>query len=203
MPLVTCPDCASEISSLAPSCPKCGRPAPFDATPDPPSGITDSTGHAKRTAGGPWILGCAVAIVAVLGLFALVGMVGHSGSPGGTQTDASKPSSGEIPCSPVMQTSADALNLIDREVARTTGATITVSQTSCRRIGPNQDAAEILTKLTPARMNCQAGAPVHMGKTLALVSASCRTTEGLMNFGIGYESATGEMVLVVNGLSRK
>ena len=28
MALVTCPDCAQEVSDSAPSCPKCGRPTP-------------------------------------------------------------------------------------------------------------------------------------------------------------------------------
>jgi DNA-directed RNA polymerase subunit RPC12/RpoP len=27
MPLVTCPDCGTEVSDQAPACPKCGRPA--------------------------------------------------------------------------------------------------------------------------------------------------------------------------------
>ncbi len=26
MPLITCPDCSSQVSDAAPSCPKCGRP---------------------------------------------------------------------------------------------------------------------------------------------------------------------------------
>jgi len=45
MPLQTCPDCEGKVSSLAPSCPHCGRPAPFaaveedvreDESPSPP-----------------------------------------------------------------------------------------------------------------------------------------------------------------------
>ncbi len=26
MPLITCPDCSSQVSDAAPACPKCGRP---------------------------------------------------------------------------------------------------------------------------------------------------------------------------------
>lgn len=29
MPLVTCPDCAAQVSDAAPSCPQCGKPAPL------------------------------------------------------------------------------------------------------------------------------------------------------------------------------
>lgn len=33
MPLVPCPDCNEQISTLAPACPRCGRPSEQVATP--------------------------------------------------------------------------------------------------------------------------------------------------------------------------
>jgi hypothetical protein len=34
MPLITCPDCQTQVSDAAPACPKCGRPmADADAAP--------------------------------------------------------------------------------------------------------------------------------------------------------------------------
>lgn len=44
MALLRCPDCEGKVSDLAPACPHCGRPAPFDA----PSGGDDAD-HAVST----------------------------------------------------------------------------------------------------------------------------------------------------------
>jgi uncharacterized membrane protein YdbT with pleckstrin-like domain len=36
MPVITCPDCGREVSTLASSCPHCGRPSPAAGTPSAP-----------------------------------------------------------------------------------------------------------------------------------------------------------------------
>lgn len=33
MPVISCPDCGRDVSTLAPACPHCGRPSPAAATP--------------------------------------------------------------------------------------------------------------------------------------------------------------------------
>lgn len=44
MALLRCPDCEGKVSDLAPSCPHCGRPAPFDIPSD-----EDDAGHTVST----------------------------------------------------------------------------------------------------------------------------------------------------------
>lgn len=45
MPLITCPDCESEISDTAPTCPRCGRP-----TRRPAVQTIEQTGKPWKTA---------------------------------------------------------------------------------------------------------------------------------------------------------
>ena len=42
MPVIACPDCGREVSTLAPACPHCGRPSPAGLTqlPEPPAHTT-------------------------------------------------------------------------------------------------------------------------------------------------------------------
>ncbi|MGZ7032784.1 MAG: zinc ribbon domain-containing protein, partial [Thermoanaerobaculia bacterium] len=37
MPVIACPDCGHDVSTLAPVCPHCGRPSPAGTTPMPAS----------------------------------------------------------------------------------------------------------------------------------------------------------------------
>jgi hypothetical protein len=65
MPLITCPDCAKEISDLAPACPNCGRPA------IPPQVAADRQKQKKREEANrynliSWLL-FALAVLALLG----------------------------------------------------------------------------------------------------------------------------------------
>ena len=46
MPVVACPDCGKDVSTLAPSCPHCGRPSPAGTTPitaPPPRPVVEET----------------------------------------------------------------------------------------------------------------------------------------------------------------
>ncbi|MDQ3282450.1 MAG: PH domain-containing protein [Acidobacteriota bacterium] len=39
MPVITCPDCGRDVSTLATACPHCGRPSPAGMVPPPASGM--------------------------------------------------------------------------------------------------------------------------------------------------------------------
>ena len=39
MPVIACPDCGRDVSTLAPTCPHCGRPSPAATTPILPSAL--------------------------------------------------------------------------------------------------------------------------------------------------------------------
>ena len=46
MPVIACPDCGKDVSTLAPVCPHCGRPSPAGTTPMPataPSPVKEET----------------------------------------------------------------------------------------------------------------------------------------------------------------
>jgi hypothetical protein len=83
MPLVTCPDCGSQISDAAPSCPKCGRPSALGRaspplTPGPPGGEDaprcPSCGSSHIAAGAKGVhLGKALAGGFLLGPIGLLG----------------------------------------------------------------------------------------------------------------------------------
>ena len=63
MALITCPDCGTEVSSVAASCPKCGRP--INVAPPRVSGKTEGLFMQSLN------LGCVVMIV-LAGLFLLL-----------------------------------------------------------------------------------------------------------------------------------
>jgi hypothetical protein len=71
MPLTPCPDCGREISSLAPSCIHCGRPAQQQARPEPagfaapgcPLCGTSVTHPNARTGGIVWCERCGAQLV--------------------------------------------------------------------------------------------------------------------------------------------
>lgn len=39
MPVIACPDCGRDVSTIAPTCPHCGRPSPAGTTPMAPSAV--------------------------------------------------------------------------------------------------------------------------------------------------------------------
>jgi hypothetical protein len=59
MPLVKCPDCGTDVSDRAPTCPKCGAPRPADA---PPLAVASK---GRKTHPATWVV-LAVLVVAAL-----------------------------------------------------------------------------------------------------------------------------------------
>ncbi|MDR2207832.1 MAG: WG repeat-containing protein [Azoarcus sp.] len=69
--LITCPDCQKQISDLAPACPNCGRPGPFEGLgPVTPAkaAMTPAPGAKSRRGMGKWVLGLLVAILVAGGV---------------------------------------------------------------------------------------------------------------------------------------
>ena len=70
MPVIACPDCGRDVSTLAPVCPHCGRPSPAGNTPLPagtpaPQEQTLWHGSPSTTLLMPHIAGIVVVLVAV------------------------------------------------------------------------------------------------------------------------------------------
>jgi hypothetical protein len=62
MPLVACPDCGSQVSTLAPACPTCGRPmAPLKTVGD--TTLRRNRGCADLLIWGPLLLAATGAIL--------------------------------------------------------------------------------------------------------------------------------------------
>ncbi len=74
MPLVSCPDCYAEVSDMAPTCPRCGRPMRWQQPPwqpHPPQYGPTPPNAVVRTqeVTSPVTWGCAMLIaLAVLGV---------------------------------------------------------------------------------------------------------------------------------------
>ena len=90
MALITCPDCETRISDLAPACPHCGRPADADLDAERVQPIELTAKHWKglRMAGWAVALGGALlassslpgaGLIGVLAIFGGIGMVAWSG----------------------------------------------------------------------------------------------------------------------------
>src|SRR5437762_561907 len=83
MPVIACPDCGRDVSTLAPACPHCGRPSPGMSAPSTsaaPSSITEET----LWRGGPsWIvlIGKVIMIVAAIVIIPLLARVAASRMP--------------------------------------------------------------------------------------------------------------------------
>jgi len=86
MPLVTCPECGSQVSSAAPTCPRCGFPNPGRAMMPPPP-----PRRAPGGSGGVWIL-LAIGVVALgvmgaggWGLYRFLQRINPPGGRGGPE----------------------------------------------------------------------------------------------------------------------
>ena len=67
MPVIACPDCGREVSTLAPACPHCGRPSPAGTAVPPPPAHTAREEELWRGTPSPILLiGQIAAIVLVL-----------------------------------------------------------------------------------------------------------------------------------------
>ena len=80
MALIKCPDCGSDVSDLAPTCPKCGRPLAVQTVQQ--SAVAPPT--KKKTS--PLAKGCLVVLLGVGGLLVLGIMMISSSHPGGNST---------------------------------------------------------------------------------------------------------------------
>lgn len=68
MPVIPCPDCGRDVSTLAPVCPHCGRPSPAGTTPivaPPPSAREETlwSGSPSATLLIPQIIGVVIVLV--------------------------------------------------------------------------------------------------------------------------------------------
>ncbi|HEY3055439.1 MAG TPA: PH domain-containing protein [Thermoanaerobaculia bacterium] len=74
MPVITCPDCGRDVSTLAAACPHCGRPSPAGTAPMPaasPAALKEETLW-RGTPSAKILLGQIVAIIAVLIIVPLI-----------------------------------------------------------------------------------------------------------------------------------
>ncbi len=53
MPVIACPDCGRDVSTLAPACPHCGRPSPAAMTPILPTSAPPPAKEASVWSGSP------------------------------------------------------------------------------------------------------------------------------------------------------
>lgn len=89
MGLVACPDCANQVSTMAPSCPKCGRPMgslpiPAASAPPPPPAVPENeaslwTGGPSQLTGFKTYIACGLGVAASIALaflFPPLGLLG-------------------------------------------------------------------------------------------------------------------------------
>ena len=57
MPVIACPDCGRDVSTLAPTCPHCGRPSPAATAPILPASVPPPSKEETIWSGSPsWLL---------------------------------------------------------------------------------------------------------------------------------------------------
>jgi len=67
MPVIACPDCGRDVSTLAPTCPHCGRPSPAGTTPMPASAAAPMKEETLWSGTPSWaVLGGKIALMIVV-----------------------------------------------------------------------------------------------------------------------------------------
>lgn len=88
MPVIACPDCGREVSTLAPACPHCGRPSPGGLAA-PPAATFASTAKEETLWRGTPSATLLIGKIATL-VFSVVGVLVIAYFFAGTTTDADK-----------------------------------------------------------------------------------------------------------------
>ena len=105
MALIRCPDCRSDVSDIAPACPKCGRPIALASSPEPEALRATKIAVANRQTS---IRGAiALSVFATIGLLAWLGN-DRAASVDGDTASAQSVSQASIP-SPEIETTPDQL----------------------------------------------------------------------------------------------
>ena len=141
------------------------------------------------------------AAVSILALLSLSSCADNS-------VERSKPNkraAAQVECSQLMETTSQAFMLLDEQVARKSRLTVSQSQKQCRQTDPGQQDAALkaLDLLKPAGMPCEKGEPIKMGNRVNMASMRCTAQDGVLSISAGYDSATGELLIVTTGMSRR
>jgi membrane protein YdbS with pleckstrin-like domain len=90
MPVVACPDCAKDVSTIAPVCPHCGRPSPAGTAPvtSPPAPAREETLW-RGTPSAKLLLGKIFVTMAILVLiYAIAWLIGFLAQPADIEQSA-------------------------------------------------------------------------------------------------------------------
>lgn len=170
MALIKCPDCGTDVSSAAPTCPKCGRPI----------AATKSVPQKKKTSG------CAVVALALIVLVVIGAIFGHGNESSSPAGGSSEPVTATPPPAPrpVTKISADQLfNAYNNNEVATDEA---LKGTDVEVTGRVQEIAKDFTdsvvislatsnEFMPARMNMEDSERAHAATLRAgnTVSITC------------------------------